>query len=520
MKMVRLMGIIAMVVLGILLGFMVGCEILQQVTGGNEATTPPRVVSVSPPDGATGVPINTSIIIEFSETMDEGATEGSITIVPSIDGTFSWSSQSSVLTFTPDGNLASDETYNVKIGTGAKDLAGNELESPYLFLFKTGSGIDNTPPSDVNSFVATAGDGQVELSWENPSDSDFAGVKVIYRDDTYPVGPNDGTEIYKGSGISFTHIGLTNGTTYYYAIYTYDSMYNYSNGVTASATPYNSGDVIPPGVVTNLTAIPGDTQVELSWENPTDTDFVGVVIIYRTDRYPTTLTDGSQIYDGNGTSFIHTGLINGTTYYYTFFSYDASNNFSSGVNIEATPASVYQIYAQQDAYVTNDGSNSGKNWNTEYLKFGNLPSFPSYQYYVLVQFDVSNLPADVTEAKMRFYFKGRPGSSYGYATAIAVYRNTSSWDETTVTNNNAPSYDGNAVTNVTGIYWPLSTDGSYVEFDITSLYNAWKNGTYTNYGVTMRPTASTGGGGWYTCDFISSENTTYPDYVPVLIVTK
>lgn len=45
------------------------------------------------------------------------------------------------------------------------------------------------------------------------------------------------TQIYSGTGISYTHNSLTNGTTYYYRVCAYDNAGNVSTGATTSATP-------------------------------------------------------------------------------------------------------------------------------------------------------------------------------------------------------------------------------------------------------------------------------------------
>jgi len=89
--------------------------------------------------------------------------------------------------------------------------------------------------------------------------------------------------------------------------------------------------------VSAFTATPGDTQNSLSWTNPTDSDFAGVKIMFKTTGYPTSQTDGTQVYDGMGTSTVHTGLTNGVTYYYKAFTYDEVNNYSSGAQASATP---------------------------------------------------------------------------------------------------------------------------------------------------------------------------------------
>jgi len=89
--------------------------------------------------------------------------------------------------------------------------------------------------------------------------------------------------------------------------------------------------------VTSFTATAGNSQVALSWINPTDDDFAGTKILRKTGSSPSNVTDGTQAYDGTGTSYTDTGLTNGTLYYYKAFTYDEVPNHSAGVGVSATP---------------------------------------------------------------------------------------------------------------------------------------------------------------------------------------
>lgn len=82
-------------------------------------------------------------------------------------------------------------------------------------------------------------------------------------------------------------------------------------------------DTTPPGPVSSLFAdIVGATSAQLTWTNPGDADYAGTIIMRRTDRYPTSTSDGLKVYEGIGRSFTDDGLSPGTTYYYTAFAYD------------------------------------------------------------------------------------------------------------------------------------------------------------------------------------------------------
>jgi chitodextrinase len=116
----------------------------------------------------------------------------------------------------------------------------------------------------------------------------------------------------------------------------------YSN---ASGTPYplynwvvtvdeligtftGSGDTTPPAIPTGLAAIPGNAQVQLNWSANSESDLAG----YRLYR------NGTLIYNGSNTSYLNTGLSNGTTYTYTLSAYDTSGNESAqSSGVPATP---------------------------------------------------------------------------------------------------------------------------------------------------------------------------------------
>lgn len=220
-----------------------------------------------------------------------------------------------------------------------------------------GAAEDTTPPGPVASFEAFPGDTCIGLGWTNPSDADFAGILIRFSTAGYPATPADGAEVPNGNsgefwnlpgvGDDWVHQGLTNGTTYYYVVFAFDSTRNYSTGVGINAAPL---DTVPPTAVTAFTATAGDTTVVLRWTNPDDTDFDHALIRFATDHAPSNRTQGSPVPNGNNgmflnapasvDSFVHTQLTNGVTYYYSIWCGDEVPNYSGYWDAIATPEDI------------------------------------------------------------------------------------------------------------------------------------------------------------------------------------
>jgi len=104
-------------------------------------TTLPTVTGNEPT--GTNVPVTTQINVTFSEAMNQTSAESAFNTSPATTGSFSWNAN--IMTYTPDSDLASDTKYTVTIGTDAKDLADNNMETEHTWNFTTEVS-DNTPP--------------------------------------------------------------------------------------------------------------------------------------------------------------------------------------------------------------------------------------------------------------------------------------------------------------------------------------------------------------------------------------
>src|SRR5205085_2764280 len=91
-------------------------------------------------------------------------------------------------------------------------------------------------PSPVTSLSATAGNTTVALTWTNPSGG-FDQIKVVRKAGSDPADPTDGNAVATGAAItSAADTGLTNGTTYNYAVWAFSGAL-FSPATRATATP-------------------------------------------------------------------------------------------------------------------------------------------------------------------------------------------------------------------------------------------------------------------------------------------
>ena len=103
----------------------------------------PTVVSTTPVNGATGIPLNGNASATFSEAMDSASINSTTFTLTSgataIPGSVIYAN--SKATFWPAAKLASNGSYSVKITTGAKSASGVALAAAHTWGFTTGDAV-------------------------------------------------------------------------------------------------------------------------------------------------------------------------------------------------------------------------------------------------------------------------------------------------------------------------------------------------------------------------------------------
>ena len=150
---------------------------------------------------------------------------------------------------------------------------------------------------------------------------------------SYSVGSQGGVQIVKAdAGNAFTDTGLVNGTTYHYTLWSYDSSYNYSGGVSLMGVAMVAN-------VVSLNAGVADGQLDISWDIAGGTA-AGYLIVRNLGSAPSfapmngisyslgSITGGDVVHNSAGKSLSDSGLVNGTTYYYKAWARSDDDEYS------------------------------------------------------------------------------------------------------------------------------------------------------------------------------------------------
>ena len=141
-----------------------GGPLVYFTTGGSADTTAPAVVSITPGNGATNVPVNALIQARMSEVIDStSVTATTIQVTPSASGSIGVLGDQATLKLTLSGNLAPSTTYTINV-SGARDLSGNLMTSFTASFTTAGSVAPDTTAPTVLSFAPANGSTNVPLN--------------------------------------------------------------------------------------------------------------------------------------------------------------------------------------------------------------------------------------------------------------------------------------------------------------------------------------------------------------------
>lgn len=200
----------------------VDIEALVAGAQAGDATAPTGTLSIN--SGAAGTRSATATLT-ISGTDDTGVTE---MCVSNTSACTAWQA------------YATTRSWTLTTGAGTKtvtlflrDAAGNVSTAITDTIV-----VDTTAPRNGTASAAR-GNAQNTVSWTGFSDAGagIATYRLMASTTANPTNCTSGTPIYTGTETSFTHTGLTNGTTVYYRACAVDHAGNVSTGATTNAKP-------------------------------------------------------------------------------------------------------------------------------------------------------------------------------------------------------------------------------------------------------------------------------------------
>lgn len=162
-------------------------------------------------------------------------------------------------------NYTTSKKWLLASGDGKKTVYAKfrSLSGGVSKMISASINLDTVPPANIIDFEAIPDNHQILLKWVNPSESDFAGVRIMGSTRFFPLDPSDGILVYQGSRNSFLAVGLINGKRYYYTAFSYDMAGNFSSGAVVSAVPFRERE---PSITPPL--IPSPTPPSTPFQTP------------------------------------------------------------------------------------------------------------------------------------------------------------------------------------------------------------------------------------------------------------
>ena len=293
------------------------------------AAAPSSGVTTAAPAAPTGVAATgTTGVVSLSWNASAGANYYTVLRSTLVDKIPIWTFSP---TLTDTSTILSTITLsNTSTGTSYTDNAVTNGTKYYYTVLASNAAGTSAPSSGVVAKpvpaqapaapVVTANPtvGAITLNWAAVPGA----VGYIIQEATSPGGPY--TFLSSVSDLTYTVSGLSNNTTYYFTVTSV-------NADSVSATAANLTVTTPIGAPTGVVALPGNTQVTLTWTP--DTGATSYVI----QRGAATGGPYTTVGTSAGAAYTDNNLVNGTTYYYVVSGSNASGVGVASAEVNATP---------------------------------------------------------------------------------------------------------------------------------------------------------------------------------------
>jgi Big-like domain-containing protein/fibronectin type III domain protein len=305
--------------------------------------SPPTVISTSPANGATSVPPASPITVTFSEAMDATTiTNATITLKATssglnVNGTVSYNTSTHIATFIPNAALSQTTGYTLTVAAGVKDLAGNQMGTPFSMSFTTG---DTVPPtvlavSPTNLATGVSPSATVQVAFSEPMTESTITTSTIFLTNTSTSAIVPATVAYNSATNTATltpSASLPGSTTFALTVTTGvkdlsgNSLATTFNSVFTTAVVDTTAPTVTAVSPANLaTNVPTNTTVQVTFSEAMDSTtmtntnvtlkvtttsaLVPAVVVYNKATHVATLTPSSALAFATGyTVTVTTGV--------------------------------------------------------------------------------------------------------------------------------------------------------------------------------------------------------------------
>ena len=245
----------------------------------------PAVVSVTPANGATAVPVASLITATFNKAMNPTSINtSSFTVIgpagASVTGTVTYSGTTA--TFTPATPLAPSSMYTATISTGATDAIGTALANNFVWSFSTGTIPTVISTNPVNGATSVPINRKITATFSeamNPATVTAAGVFSLMVTTGGALVPGTATFVAANNTVIFSPTANLLPNTQYTATISTAAKSAVGNGLAAnyifSFTTGATADLTAPTIISTVPAsaainVPTNQTITATFSKPMD----------------------------------------------------------------------------------------------------------------------------------------------------------------------------------------------------------------------------------------------------------
>jgi hypothetical protein len=212
--------------------------------------------------------------------------------------------------------LTGGTTYCVRAFAKATNTSGTKVYyNPAPIGARASKATVSNPVTGLQAGYVANTPGSLSVVWTAPAGT-YAGVRIVYKQGSYPTSPSDGTVWYYGGATNTMITGLSGGTRYYVRAFVANADGVWNTNESQQATRETCCTPLTLAISTR-----SSTSITLTYTASPD-PVRAVYLVRKAGSWPTAYNDGTILIGSwltAGGTFVDTGLSPGTAYYYRVF---------------------------------------------------------------------------------------------------------------------------------------------------------------------------------------------------------